>query len=247
MDSDLLYDDDIDIVVDEDEQVAVDTESQDTESQDDDSSDDKDYSKKVQQRISKVVQQRNIERDRRAALEKENNELREALHKNNAKASDDTIAQLKKQKVDALEIGDYQAVSDIDDQLMDYRTQQPVQETQQQPQAELPKTLTDWQQKNQWVFDNNNPKTKKANEIYAALLDEGYDDNDPDLFSELDKKLKRQIPPPTSSPDRGQVTAGNGVQFTAQDKELMTEFGLDPNNQVHRKQWAISKKAANNG
>lgn len=225
-----------------------------------DEEDDQDYSKKVNKRIGKIVAQRNRERDqrlaeqsRREAIEQENMELRQALQQQRETTDQSTLEQLRKQKKDALEIDDYDAIVDIDEKIMDHKTRQapvfePQPEPQPQPVAEVPEALQSWQQDNQWVFDPNHPKTVKANALYAKLLDSGFEPDDPDTFKELDKKLKREVPPPTPSPDRGQVTAIGGTQFTVEDKRLMPEFGLDPDNKEHRRQWAISKKqAAANG
>lgn len=261
-----FFDDDIGTDVDDDQEaITQDEETEESDSGDvkpDDSSqddDDSQYSTKVQKRINKVVQQRNIERDKRVALEQEAAKLREQLNKLQTDTAKETIAQLKQKKLEALEIDDHQAVLDIDEQLMEQKLREQYQRetppTQEQDQQgnyslELPKAMDDWQTANQWIFDDTDPKTAKAKQIYAELINEGFDAEDPDTFVELDKKLNKQpraAPPPTSPPDRGQVTESGQFQFTSKDKELMQEFGLDPNNKEHRKQWAISKKEAQNG
>jgi hypothetical protein len=236
------YEDDIDLSVDDDEEI-IETEAEEPEAEDDDT----DYSKKVQKRIGKVVQQRNVYRDRTEKAESENEQLRAKLAEFDSSSAKAELAVLRQQKIDALEVGDYEAYADIDDKLADIKAKPVYQAPEQQEYQEpIAQQLVDWQQKNKWIFDSDNPRTKKANDIFFSLLDEGYEKDDPELYKIVDRKLRREVPPPAGLPDRGQVSVSSS-NFTSQDKTLMAEFGLDPSNKAHRTQWAISKKAANNG
>ena len=238
------YEDDIDLSVDDEEEIIeAEVEGDEPEAEDDDN----DYSKKVQKRIGKVVQQRNIYRDRTEKAESENEQLRAKLADLDSVSKKSELAALRQQKIDALEVGDYEAYADIDDKLADIKAK-PVYQAPQEQQAEqepIAQQLIDWQQKNKWIFDSDNPRAKKANEIFFSLLDEGYEKDDPELYKIVDQKIRREAPPSAGLPDRGQVSSAGSASFTQQDKTLMAEFGLDPNNKAHRTQWAIAKKAAN--
>jgi hypothetical protein len=255
-DSDELDDDSI--VIDDDQSIDTDEslESDQAEAKAADLEDeDLDYSKKVQKRIKTVVQQRNIERDARAAAEAENARLRQELEEHRKSIAEKEIADLKQQKLDALAIEDHQAVVDIDEKIMDHKTRQNAaptrsEPTQQQQTVKQSDALAEWQSRNKWVFEDTNPKTLKANQIYNKLLERGFDPDDPDTYAEIDKRMAREVPMPSGGrPDRGETSASSGgvVPFTPEDKALMVEFGLDPSNKAHRTQWAKSKKEAERG
>jgi len=239
------------------------------------------YSRRVQKRIDKLAYERNVERELRlkdsaelAALKAQTEEFRqeiEALKQFRQKEAEQQTnleleqkrQELIKRKKEALEIGDYDEVALVDDDLMDIKLQlrqkpEPVKQTQpepvkpapkepepvQEPVVNIPKALQDWEANNPWVYDPKQAaRLEKTNKIYQALLEDGYEADDPDTFIQLDKRLKRETPPAVSGVDRGEVvgtTAQTG--FSAQDKTLMREFGLDPDNPVHRKEWIKNRK-----
>jgi len=239
------------------------------------------YSRRVQKRIDKLAYERNVERELRlkdsaelAALKAQTEEFRQEIEElkqfRQKEAEQQTNLELEqkrqeliKRKKEALEIGDYDEVALVDDDLMDIKLQlrqkpEPVKQTQpepvkpapkepepvQEPVVNIPKALQDWEANNPWVYDPKQAaRLEKTNKIYQALLEDGYEADDPDTFIQLDKRLKRETPPAVSGVDRGEVvgtTAQTG--FSAQDKTLMREFGLDPDNPVHRKEWIKNRK-----
>lgn len=255
------YDDDELVLtqdVPEDEQVELVDEASAIEDSPED--DRKAYSKRVNKRIDKLTYERNIEREARA---KESAELRaeiEALKQDRLKEVHEQTAQeleqrqkdLIQRKKDAYEIGDHDEQAVIDDELLNLKLkamqQQPLRE--QQPQQEYqahqetqPKAQADWQASNQWVFDEKQAsRLAKANAVFSDLLADGYETDDPDLYVQLDKKLKRETPPPSGAVDRGQIIGNDDSKgFTSTDKAKMRDWGLDPGNAEHRKEWIKNK------
>lgn len=227
----------------------------------DDDDDKESYSKRVNKRINKLTYERNIERELRAKEAAElraeiealkQDRLKETQERNNQSLEQQRQALLQRKK-DALEIGDFDEAVRLDDDLMDIKIksqqakadtyQQPTHQEYQTPVANTPKAQAEWEANNAWVFDKNqSSRLDKANKIFAALIEDGYDADDPDTFTQLDKKLKRETPPSPGAVDRGQVTVGDdNSSFTPTDKQKMINWGLDPNNAEHRKQWIKNK------
>jgi hypothetical protein len=164
-----------------------------------------------------------------------------------------------------LEIGDYDDLLSIDDELMEIKLQlrqppepaapkptpvelerEPIRQVYQEPTptANTPQAQQDWENSNQWIYDEKQkPRLDKANKIFKELLDDGYDLDDPDTFVQLDKRLKREVPPSPGAPDRGQVIGSDSkTGFTAEDKRRMAAWGLDPDDPKHRKEWIKNRK-----
>jgi hypothetical protein len=226
-------------------------EKQQTEEEDKES-----YSKRVQKRIDKIHWKFSTElekRDREAAeLKAELEALRKAQQEQHEERSNQSLEQSRKELLDrrkeALEIGDYDEVNNIDDKLLDIKIQAkaPVQKpvVRQEPPARqepINEAMAAWQQKNSWVFESTNrSRVEKANAVLAKILEDGFDVDEPETYAELDKRLKREMPPPTGAPDRGQV-AGGDRGFTAEDRKMMIGFGLNPNDPKVRKLWIKNK------
>ena len=101
-----------------------------------------------------------------------------------------------------------------------------------------------WIRKNSW-FRRNGKLTAKAVEISRELEYEGYDVNDPDLYQELDKRLKphRQRMNKGQRPSVSGVSRGGGREkpsgktLSREDKATMSTFGFDPNNPKDKAMW----------
>lgn len=222
------------------------------------------YSKRVQKRIDKLAYERNVERDKREQLERKIaaqeaeieaiKQAQSALHaERQTKQVDQQKQELLNQRKEYLEIGDYDEINRIDEELIDIKLKsRPTPEQKevkrepepepQQPQTYIPDAMKAWYQSNQWVYDpNQKSRLDKADAIYNKVIAEGYDPEDPDTYQEIDKRLKRVVPPPGTGPDRGQITGDDKTAFTAQDKRDMENWGLDPANAQHRKEWIKQK------
>jgi len=246
-----------------------------------DDDDKESYSRRVQKRLDKLVYERNVEREARAkdaeklaALNAEQEELKaqiEELRQHRKKEIEDQSTQeleskrkaLLQRKKEALEIGEYDEIVEIDDELMELKIQsrqpksvpvvqkqtpQPATPEPTQPEpapvANTPQAQQNWETNNAWIFDvNQKSRLEKANKIFRELLDDGYDLDDPDTYVQLDRKLKRETPPPAGAPDRGQVVGSNSkTAFTAEDKKRMAAWGLDPNDPRQRQEWIKNRK-----
>ncbi len=181
--------------------------------------------------------------------------------------------ELLQRKRDALEIGEYDEAANLDDELMDIKIQQrekkarvaedkPAVKTQPEsvrqanqevpeapkpePVANIPQAQLDWAKNNQWIYDNTNQKSRieKAQKVFdRMLLDEGFDIEDPDTFVELDRRLKRETPPPVGGVNRGEVVEPDKkTGFTQADRKKMIDWGLDPNDPAQRKEWLKNRR-----
>jgi len=246
--------------------------------QNDDDYDRKEYSKRVNKRIDKLTYERNIERERVAALEATVAELKKNHDEKIQSQTNQELEQerndLIQRKKDALEIEDYDEIVKIDDQLMDLKVREklPNKQTEQtapEQQADTrPQALTAWESQNLWVYDAQyKPYLDKANEILDELTGYGYDLSEQETFDELDKRLqrlaqaqeakhnehelkpkttpvqKRVTPPPTGGVERGEITGGSETStFTKQDRRMMQEWGLNPDNAKERAAWIKNKQ-----
>lgn len=261
--------DDAPVVFDDDNQIddgIVDESKTDEASEEAKAEDEKEvYSRNVQKRIDKLTYQKNIALERTAKLEHENKEIRQRLDEI-AKAQQEDFASRNKytqdqqrqdllaRKKEALEMADFDLVTQIDDELFDLKLkQQTIQQPRQEQapreaepssqQAYVPEAMKAWEANNSWIYDQANPKAQVARKLFADMVQkEGFDFEDQDTFNELDKRLRRQPPPSSGGPDRGQVVNANkGVNFTSEDRQKMRDWNLDPDNPAHRAEWLKNK------
>ena len=183
--------------------------------------DDPEYSKKVQRRIKKLVEQRKLSEAKAFELEAENNAIKKRLerleegsqsqaHTQFNQRYDQTKLALKK----AVEEGDTDAQIDFQEQLADMRATiriSEMQQQQQQPVNQPPRAAqnqqvtnaqaTDWVGKNDWF---NTPaygrETAAARAIDVQLDLEGYDKNTSEYFDQLNSRLHKVFPDLVSDP-----------------------------------------------
>lgn len=220
---------------------------------------DDDYSRKVQKRIDKLVAERNIERQRaqelQDRLERIEHRFAEADDAYEQRTVTDKIAELRRRKIEAMEVGEFDRVADIDDEIMELRTkprpaqQQRQQPVQQQQAPELPEAQQAWLAENDWFYNPHKAALKeKANQTYLKLVqEEGFDPDEPDTYTELDKRLnvkRTQAAPPPAGVNRGGATNSSsaGSKFTAEDARFMRDWGLDPNDATARAEFLKQKR-----
>jgi len=202
------------------EEVEPEVEVKETKEAKDDK-DDPEYSKKVQRRIKKLVEQRKLSEAKAFELEAENNAIKKRLEKleegSQSQAHtqfnqryDQTKLALKK----AVEEGDTDAQIDFQEQLADMRATiriSEMQQQQQQPVNQPPRAAqnqqltsaqaTDWVGKNDWF---NTPaygrETAAARAIDVQLDLEGYDKNTSEYFDQLNSRLHKVFPDLVSDP-----------------------------------------------
>ena len=232
------------------------------EKTDDSKQDDtEEYSKKVNKRINKLVAERNIERDENTKLRDRLDKLEQSQHEATQERVnsdiDSRVADIKRRKMAHMDDGEYEKAEELNDELLDLKIKkhqpaevQPEQQYQQSEQYQQPQAEVEWTKNNDWFNSNSNPsRSNYAKALFSDLLQEGYDPNDAELYSELDERLgnkppQREKPPLQAVPDRGTVTGSSKqVKFTQRDTQLMRDYGLDPNNTDHRTAWLENKRA----
>ena len=245
------------------------------ETQEDDG---EEYGRKVRARIQREQRlKQQARREAREAVERaetvarENEELRAKLKQaESAKASGDidskikeVKAKLKQAKVDL----DTDAEIDLQHELVALEARRnasaPVEEPAQKPaenarQKEINKLVGEWKRRNAWTKEaqgKNRHVWEEAIDVNRELIEDGYDDSDPEFYTELDKRLADRIDIPKPSTPRTPVEGArpslpsgggnkNVVTLTRADLAAMRTFGLDPENKAHLKQWAQGKREA---
>jgi hypothetical protein len=227
------------------------------------------YSRRVQKRLDKLVYERNVERQRAEQLQNDMQAMRDRveelskqreldIEQRNTQSLDQQRQDLFERRKIALELANYDELNEIDEQLMDIKLkgnarapEKPVnvpKQGQETPQAyTAPVAQQAWEQKNQWLYDpQQSSRKEKANKIFQDLLNDGYDIEDPETFEVLDKKLKRDVPPPPGAVDRGNVTANdNSGGITAEEKQRMIRLKLDPSDPQTRIEWIKNHRKGN--
>jgi hypothetical protein len=253
------------------ETSAVETPVEDHQEEDNDEDSPESYGKRVNKRINKLVYERNLEREERERIANELAETRAQVEELRKRHEEDTSrkseqeytnkrAELLARKREALDMGNSDEVIRIDEELFDMVASargkpdnksepKPEPRQQQQPQPSVPQAGADWAERNAWI---NDPAQKaryaNANAIYLDLINnQGYDPEDQETYEVLDRKLKRQPQPQPSGGglDRGNLSGkSSNLTITAQDKEKMRGWGLDPDDPATRKEWLDNKRKA---
>ena len=161
---------------------------------------------------------------------------------------------LLKQRREALENDDLESFDKLDEELVDIRLEKKLARVQDKRQAEDPESdlapaAKDWINRNTW-FRNGGAQADKVKKL-AAELQSQYDVNDPALYEEIDRQLASKPkavasaePPKQKAGAVAGVNRGGGQpkkngskKLTRSDLQSMSKYGLDPNNQDHRRGW----------
>lgn len=281
LEDDLEDEDDSDEEDDDDEDEPEDDEPEDDE--DDDDEDEK-YSKKVQKRIDRERELRRVaeqkadarirKMERRMKLRDAKDDLRDEERK-----ADSKLRKLRKQKVDALEEGETAKAVDIDEEILDIKSELKTKQaevkqlednidTDDGEDAGVPAKGQEWLAKYPEFHTNAQFKdvVLSADRMVARR---GLDKNTDKYYEEIEKIIEVQFPeivkPRTvkrrtkkKKTTRRKKPAVGGTQragtrkrtsskrrsvirLTKTDQEQMRNFGLDPKNPVHAKEWAANK------
>jgi hypothetical protein len=169
----------------------------------------------------------------------------------NQSQSSEKARLLKIEKAEALEIGDYNRVAEVDDELMEIKIQsrqQPTKEPERiaAPEPSRPKqeNRTDaqiaWEKNNQSIV-NDAEKSAKVNRILERLVNEaGIPPDDPRLWALVDKNLNRTKPPSQAGNGMG---GSNGASqgLTRDDFEHIKALGYDPKNKATQERYLNAK------
>ena len=268
----------------EPEKGAADESEEEADEEDEDEGES--YSKKVKARIDRERRRANRERERREALESRLTRL-ESRAKVDAdekefesfKATTEAkLAELRAKKKEAIENGDTDAQIDLDEKILDARSDLKVREARVKEAKEvtrdegeigdgidlskMPPKAREWidrhpRFKNDARFrrivlaaDNLvsgrglNPNTER----YYDAIEKIVADDFPDEFGKSkrkDRDERKGRKPVVTNGRRNQGAAEHRkpgrVKITADDKARMSQFGLDPENPQHLREWAANK------
>lgn len=222
------------------------------------SSDDEEYGKKVRKRIGKEVSKRKVVESERDVYRREAEEAKREIAEMRSAQYEEEKGRLTKELEDdrklasaALEEGETDKYLDYQDKMTDKKVKLSRSEQEQEfrdnarpgkKDNELSTAANGWMDENKEWIKKNPSKFKRAQRLSNMLEKEGYSVEDGDLYEELDKRLNQSQKP--SQQDNLHVPTGDGggeknnkVRLTSEDKRLMTQYELDPNNAEHRKAW----------
>ena len=240
-------------------------------------SDDMPYSEKVRKRIAKEVakraeaEQKAVDLEQRLAdLEKKTFDIANKSLKNN-------YSSVSQQLKDAIEQGNteeqvklYEKMADIRGQMNKTEEYANASVKKEEKKDKTPPLAADWVKENSIWF--NKPgyrkETAMAYGIDAELTEEGWDVNDPDYYTEMNKRLKGSGMPyfnksddNTVQPDKNVVQKNNRVQspvagvsrkkgndsnrvkLTSDDLNTARQFGIDINDEAALKRFAKEVKS----
>jgi hypothetical protein len=215
-----------------------------------DKQDDLEYSKKVEKRIKKLVDQRRDAELQTKSLQEQNSQLEARLsrleqtgNKNAESNFHKRYNETKQALHKAVEEGDTTAQVNFQEQLADMRAAMRIAEVQKQQrvasatsptvgraqqvaQAPAPPKAMDWWQKNRWFNANGfDRETAAARAIDVQLDVEGFDKDSDDYYSELDTRLGKVFPdlkPSGESPVRQEQKRRQPVAPTAGGSPIKT-------------------------
>jgi len=208
---------------------------------------------RAEKRINELTWKAKTVEEQLAAERATNAELARRLAEINEAKNTEQVAALRAEKKEALEIGDYDRVTEIDDALMDARLnsqRQPAQQVQQpvaqQPaQPEIPPAQAAWMAKNQDILSDPD-KVAKTDRIIKQLHDNGF--RDEALWKQLDKNIHRVRPPSQAGNGVGSGDGNISTQgLTRADMEHIKELGYDYKDKAVQQNYLKSKRSAANG
>lgn len=237
--------------------------------------DDAEYGTKVQKRINKEVSKRKAlestlsqQQAYIASLQERLNGIEQRFSSEDQQRQQQEASQkledLKAARRRAYEEGDLETYDKLDDQYLDAKAEalvnrqapkqqarQPQQQAQPQQEA-IPTTMKLWMDDNSGWF-NNRPesaqKVKAANAMFDVMTDEGFDENDPQTYAELNRRLsaagviakRSRDPMGAAPPNRYAGGPSSKSEFSNEDARIMRKYGLDPNDPKVRASYMRDK------
>ena len=234
------------------------------------------YSSRVKNRISKEVSKRKVLEDQNKALEERLAKLESNAQEQNKNVLQNTYQKVSQELKEAIEGGNTEKQVELMDQMAEVRSkiqtnQQPVKEEtkSQTPEVQVPEIAQKWIGKNShwWNKPGFNAATQMSYAIDKDLTEEGFDINDPEYYTEMDKRMSKVYPdlvkteenavnetkkdveskPRVQSPVAGVSRSNQGsaksVRLTSDDLQNAVRFGIDINDQSALKRYA--KELAN--
>lgn len=254
------------------EQEFVEEPEQDTHEPEDEF-DDAEYGKRVQKRISKEVSKRKALETTLSQQQAYIQQLQQRLqgieqrfsHEDEQKQQSEAsrkLEELKAARRKAYEEGDLDAYDKLDDEYLEAkaeaivnksRPQQPArQPVQQAPTQDIPTPMKGWMAEHSSWFNaapEHAAKVRAANALFDTLTSEGFDENDPQTYAELNKRLsaagviaKRARDPMGAAPQQRYAGGpSSSREFSNEDARIMRKYGLDPNDPKVRASYMRDK------
>ena len=235
------------------------------------------YSEKVRKRIAKEVAKRAEAEQRITELEEKLSNLETKTFDIANKSLSNQYKSVSAELKSAIEEGNTDKQVDLYEKMADLRGQMQKTEeyAKEKPQstdkkeAKAPPLARDWVQSNSTWF--NKPgyrkETAMAYGIDAELTEEGWDVNDPEYYSEMDKRLKtsglkhfskdeentsqtdknvvqknNRVQSPVAGVSRKKTGDSNRVKLTQDDLATARNFGIDINDEAALKRFAKEVK-----
>ena len=234
------------------------------------------YSERVRKRIAKEVakraeaEQRVVDlQERLANLEKRTLDIGSKSLKNQYQGVSSRLKEAIEQGNTDEQVKLYEQMSDIRAQMTKIDDTKIEEPSKSKKPAKTPPLAADWVKENSQWF--NKPgyrkETAMAYGIDAELTEEGWDVNDPDYYTEMDKRLKEsklpffvkdeesssqssknvvqknnRVQSPVAGVSRKKVTDSNRVKLTSDDLDTARNFGIDINDEAALKRFAKEVK-----
>lgn len=243
------------------EQEFTDEPEHDAPAHDEDEFDDAEYGKRVQKRISKEVSKRKALETTLSQQQAYIQQLQQRLqgieqrfsHEDEQKQQSEAskkLEELKAARRKAYEEGDLDAYDKLDDEYLEAKAeaivnrsrplQQPQRQAPQQPAQDIPSPMKSWMAEHAGWFNaapEHAAKVRAANALFDTLTSEGFDENDPQTYAELNKRLsaagviaKRARDPMGAAPQQRYAGGpSSSREFSNEDARIMRKYGMDPN------------------
>ena len=239
-------------------------------------SEDAPYSERVRKRIAKEVAKRAEAEQRVVDLEEKLANLEKRTLDIGSKSLKNQYQGVSSRLKEAIETGNtdeqvklYEQMSDIRAQMTKIDDTKIEEPSKTKKPAKTPPLAADWVKENSQWF--NKPgyrkETAMAYGIDAELTEEGWDVNDPDYYTEMDKRLKasklpffvkdeesssqtsknvvqknNRVQSPVAGVSRKKVADSNRVKLTSDDLDTARQFGIDINDEAALKRFAKEVK-----
>jgi hypothetical protein len=240
-------------------------------------SDDMPYSEKVRKRIAKEVAKRAEAEQRAVDLEQRLADLEKKTFDIANKSLKSNYSSVSQQLKDAIEQGNteeqvklYEKMADIRGQMNKTEEYANAPVKKEEKKDKTPPLAADWVKENSVWF--NKPgfrkETAMAYGIDAELTEEGWDVNDPDYYTEMNKRLKgsgmayfnksddntvqpdknvvqknNRVQSPVAGVSRKKGNDSNRVKLTSDDLNTARQFGIDINDEAALKRFAKEVKS----
>lgn len=234
------------------------------------------YSERVKKRIAKEVAKTRAASEKAKMLEERLARIESSMAEKEKEEEENQYKSVAQQLKEAIESGETEKQVELMEAMSDLRNrkspkiQQPEpQQASETPRTEVPELAKDWivKHNNWWNKPGFSVQTSVAFGIDKDLTDEGYDINDPEYYSEMDKRLSKYFPDlinpqetadkntsqeekkvvsseqkrvqsPVAGVSRSTSGSAKSVKLSAEDLSNARKFGIDISDPAALKRYA---------